>query len=80
MFNLKYFFTEWTKSTNAVGEIPFHPGGSAALLLLFYLDSCPELSCKLEIRNTALWTLIWANLGEEIVTYSLISLICDFNQ
>lgn len=49
-------------------------------LLLCCCESCPELSCKLQIRNTAPWTLIWANLDEGIMTYSLVSLMCVFDQ
>lgn len=59
---------------------PFTQLSLVLWLLLFGLESYPELSCRLQIRNKAWWTLIWGNLGKGVTTYSLVSLMYVFDQ
>ena len=61
-------------------DIPFtHLSLLLLLLLLFVLESYPELSCWLQIGNKAPWTLTRANLGTAVMTYSLVFSVCVFD-
>lgn len=55
---------------------PFTQLPLVLLLLLFDLESYPELSCRLQIQSKAPRTLIQANLGKGVMTYSLVSCVC----